>query len=562
MPTPLTRCSRLLIAVLAFAPRLATGADEPKETPVEVYDWSIWVGSPAQPALNASRAYRNAMPKSVGTSRPNLDDEDRAGRFPVAPISVVQFFGEACTDVDVDLRTTKGSLLAHWPPGTERSGRIQWFGSKLSAEPPAGLPLGYVNESHEFQELRGVGPALYLENESRVERFLAYDAELTVPIPIKIRGGPDEYTLQNLTDRRLLDVAVIAPAEGGFRVGWLDELPTMVPEKEAEDDPKPKVEDEAKVAEKVAKKAGELFQDAEPKPEGDGEKDQDKEKDDPIPPLPAEADAEMRARVDQVLNRPINLAPGEAPRREVLGLVFRQARLAFEVDDRTLAKAGVDLDQAMETKAGSPSARDALADVIGPVGLSYRVAEDGRLFITTAARIAEESGKKGRVIEGPPVALVMSRPVRPTDPSYRDLTREALARRLEAQGLRADLAQVLLDQYGPPLFEQDELIVLAHLSREALDDAVLLDVFPPPRKFVRVATLLVHGVDPRLQDRARELVRRLGDPASAHREEAEGRLFELGPVAVPALEDALTDKDAEIVFRSERLLLRLNRAVP
>ena len=29
------------------------------------------------------------------------------------------------------------------------------------------------------------------------------------PVPVKIRGGPDEYTLQNLTGRRLLDVAVI-----------------------------------------------------------------------------------------------------------------------------------------------------------------------------------------------------------------------------------------------------------------------------------------------------------------------------------------------------------------
>ena len=35
---------------------------------------------------------------------------------------------------------------------------------------------------------------------------------------------------------------------------------------------------------------------------------------------------------------------------------------------------------------------------------------------------------------------------------------------------------------------------------------MLLDVFPPPRKIVRTALLVVHGVDPRLQDRARDLV--------------------------------------------------------
>ncbi len=38
--------------------------------------------------------------------------------------------------------------------------------------------------------------------------------------------------------------------------------------------------------------------------------------------------------------------------------------------------------------------------------------------------------------------------------------------------------------------------------------------------------------------------------------------FEMGPVAVPVLEDALKDKDVEVVFRAERILLRLNRPVP
>src|SRR5206468_5415533 len=106
------------------------------------------------------------------------------------------------------------------------------------------------------QKLRAGESALYLNHESHLERFVAYDVELSLPVPIKIRGGPDDYTLQNLTDRRLRDVAVIAPAEGGFRVGWLDELPTAAPEKKeepkkppAEEDPKEK----AKANEEKAK---------------------------------------------------------------------------------------------------------------------------------------------------------------------------------------------------------------------------------------------------------------------------------------------------------------------
>ncbi len=104
--------------------------------------------------------------------------------------------------------------------------------------------------------------------------------------------------------------------------------------------------------------------------------------------------------------------------------------------------------------------------------------------------------------------------------------------------------------------------MLAHFSRPAIDETVLLDVFPPPKKMVRTALLVIHGVDPRLQDRARVLVQQLGDKSYKARESAENRLAEMGPVAVPALEDALINKDVEIVFRAERLLLRLNRSVP
>ena len=136
----------------------------------------------------------------------------------------------------------------------------------------------------------------------------------------------------------------------------------------------------------------------------------------------------------------------------------------------------------MTLKAAGIAARDALAEVLGNLGLSYRVTETGTLFITTAARLAEDAGKKGAAIEGPPIKLTLSQPLKPANPSYRELTRDAYTRRLAGQGLREDTVQTLLEQYGQALFEPGELIVLAHLSREAIDEAVLLDVFPPPRK--------------------------------------------------------------------------------
>ena len=138
--------------------------------------------------------------------------------------------------------------------------------------------------------------------------------------------------MQNLTNRRLLDVAVIAPTDTGFRVGWLDELPTAVPEKKDEPEPKKPADPKDKAA--LKEKAEAVFKDAEAKP-----------KEEEIPPLPAEGDATVKARVDQLLNQPVAVTVEQAPRREVINMITRQARLRYEVDDRTLAKEQIDLGQ-------------------------------------------------------------------------------------------------------------------------------------------------------------------------------------------------------------------------
>ncbi len=569
----MARSIGLSIALLVFlgAAIRTSGFDDKDnpQSPVEVYEWSVWVSNPAQTTTNTTRIYKGAMPSSVGTSRPTIEEKDRADKFPVAPISVVQFFGEACRDVDVDLRVKKGTFLSHWPPSTERPARLQWFKSDLSPDPAASIPPSYLAENQWLHKLRDKDKALYLKHESHSERFIAYDAELAVSVPLKIRGGPDEYTLQNLTGRRLVDVVVIAPTDSGYRVGWLDELPTAAPEKtdestEKDKDKKGEVKgkkDEGKEKKDAAKKTPEqkaeaVFADAEVASK------EKKAAEEELPPLPAEGDANIKARVDQVLNRPIVVTVDNAPRREVLDLIASQARIRYELDDRAIAKAEINLGQKMTLKSPNIAARDALAEVLGGIGLSYRVTEEGKLFITTAARLADDTGKKGGVIEGPPVKLVMSPPRKASDPSYREMTRDAMVRRLAGQGLREDLVRFMLDQYGKEFFEPKELIVLAHLSRPAIDEAVVLDVFPPPKKFARTATVVVHGVDPRLQDRARSLVQQLGDRSPQARESAETRLFEMGPAAVPVLEDALSNKDVEIVYRAERLLLKLGRAVP
>ena len=72
----------------------AKAVDDKPQSPIEVHEWSVWVGNPAQPAINASRIYKNAMPGVVGHEPAQARGEGAGRKFPLAPVSVVQFFGE------------------------------------------------------------------------------------------------------------------------------------------------------------------------------------------------------------------------------------------------------------------------------------------------------------------------------------------------------------------------------------------------------------------------------------------------------------------------------------
>ena len=179
-----------------------------------------------------SRIYRNAMPAVVGTSRP---EARRTRSWPASSRSRRSRSSSSSASRAATSTSTSGRRRGRSSPtgrrATERAGRVQWFKSDLTKAPPAGVPLGLSpGRPTGSRSSARIEPALYLKHESQAERFLAYDTELTIPVPLKIRGGPDEYTLQNLTGHRLLDVAVIAPTDNGYRVGWLDELPSAAPE--------------------------------------------------------------------------------------------------------------------------------------------------------------------------------------------------------------------------------------------------------------------------------------------------------------------------------------------
>ena len=201
---------------------------------------------------------------SSARAGPSLKTRSWPAKFPIAPISVVQFFGEPSRDVDVDLRAKKGSLLSHWPASKELAGRLQWFKSDLTAKPPAGIPQSYLPGTHWLAKLRENKAALFLKYESHFERFIAYDAELTITVPLKMRGGPDEYTLQNLTNRRLLDVAVIAPTKAGSASAGSTSCPRPLPKRKTSPTPKKPADPKDKAA--LKEKADAVFRTPRPSP--------------------------------------------------------------------------------------------------------------------------------------------------------------------------------------------------------------------------------------------------------------------------------------------------------
>jgi hypothetical protein len=198
-------------------------ADPPKGD-FSVHDLSLWIADSAAPLANGRGSFLSAFPASVTTSR---SARTEASVLRGAPLGMITFHGVPAADLDVDLRIKSGSFLGHWPPSEALPNRLRWAGGPGVAlveklEDESNLML--VDQDHWFNKARG-GDALFVRRGSRAERFLAYDAELNLPAPIRLQGGPDKFTIANVSDGVLHDVLIARKTPQGLRVAWLDELP-------------------------------------------------------------------------------------------------------------------------------------------------------------------------------------------------------------------------------------------------------------------------------------------------------------------------------------------------
>ncbi|MBI3839434.1 MAG: hypothetical protein HY288_16060 [Planctomycetia bacterium] len=212
--------------VLTFALSAAVWADERKGD-YEVHDLSLWIVEPTLPMANLRANYPSAFPAVVSSSRgPQPADGTRR----IAPFGMITFYGQPTENLDVDLRTIAGNFLAHWPAGESLPNRLRWTGAPrldLVNKVEDESDFAFVDEDHWFRKARE-GQALFVRRGARAERFLAYDAELGLQVPLQVLGGPDKYTLVYTagytSGAPLHDVLIARSTPQGRRVAWIDVL--------------------------------------------------------------------------------------------------------------------------------------------------------------------------------------------------------------------------------------------------------------------------------------------------------------------------------------------------
>jgi hypothetical protein len=242
----------VLAGLVVFSPRAR--AAEP-DGGFEVHDVSVWMIDRGGNTANSKSDYPSALPVTVASSRGaqailqntvttgllvnggavtfNTNDVPAAPAAPqasdrrAAPINLITFHGQPTPNIDVDVRTRSGSFLAHWPPGEALPNRLRWSGTPpydLVAKIGDEAELMFVDSDHWMVKAREAG-GLYIKRGARSERFLAYDVELSLDVPLRLEGGPDKYRVINTTEASLYDVLIARITPEGCRVAWIDVVP-------------------------------------------------------------------------------------------------------------------------------------------------------------------------------------------------------------------------------------------------------------------------------------------------------------------------------------------------
>jgi hypothetical protein len=490
---------------------------------------------------------------------------------------------------------TGGRFLAHWPPAETKNNRLAWNDLKLTV-PSSDAPYGFVPDGHWFGQARQLD-TLQVQRGSRVERFIAYDPELNFPLALRVDGGPDRYQIINAGQHLLKDVLVVAPAAGGPRVGWIDELAA------------PKNPAPVKVAPAPGNPGGGAVAQAFDAVKGaTAQLRAAAATDAPAQSTPAATQEGVEKPAEGKIYKLVHVETGKT-----LGIAGNsdvdaaQAELAadesndsrrwkVEFDGEFVKLLNVKSDKALDVQQESKS--EGAAIIQWPdkskAGDAPRTLDNQRwswegtgtqrrlknrfsdmvLDVDDAGKVIQRAAdpkskrqlwrfiefkEKGEVRDKPSETMAevqMSAPL-----GEEQLKVQAVAplrARLVAAGLKDSEADLLLLLYSKAFFQSREPVLIVRLPQSTIDQWLPLEIDPDSAKITRVALVLCYKIDPQIRDQVKQLIEQLADGDYAQREKAERRLRDLGRMAIPALKEATKSPDPERVMRAERLLLRQN----
>ena len=126
--------------------------------------------------------------------------------------------------------------------------------------------------------------------------------------------------------------------------------------------------------------------------------------------------------------------------------------------------------------------------------------------------------------------------------------------RLAAAGVSAADQEIVLKMLARYALDRQRLTAVYQMDPAELDKLLPLEIVPQPKKISRIALVIVTQIDPSIGNDLDRLIAQLGDPSWKQREAAMSEIRKLGNVAKPRLQEAVTGKDTEIVYRAEQLL--------
>ena len=224
---------------------LASIAQAADPIPLEIHEWSLWIVDPTHSQTNAKDQYPNTLPVFIESNRSRLSG--RAENRP-SPLSILTFYGEPATGVEVELELAANSrFCSHWPPAETKTKRARWLDLAFTAAVDPAARITAAEDDSWVNRARQLPDALFVRRETRSERFLCYDVETGWAPQVKLTGGPDSYQVENLDKNVVDDLFICAPAGDKYRIGRLKQLAGKigVPEKDKKPAEKPAAEDAA-----------------------------------------------------------------------------------------------------------------------------------------------------------------------------------------------------------------------------------------------------------------------------------------------------------------------------